>query len=521
MFNAILVEDEIMVRTAVERMIDWQAEGFRMAGCYPNGEAALAAFGEEPVDLVITDIKMPVMGGLALLEWMRERGYTPQVVVLSAFDDFPLVKQAFQLGAFDYLLKNELTAANLRRVVTTARARLEQENPPARPQAKPPREHQLSEDFRRVVLGRQPPSALIFSEGPYTAACFLLDDRYNMSRRFSAENGGNLEDALVRLVYQLPQFPGQAWFTWYDSTRYFLLCPTSPGVEAPPLVETVQRALRNYMNISATVGLCGPFQPGEGQALARALETAELSTALRYVYSSGEVYGEARRRPYDTTALLAAGQPYRPLGKAVLEMDEPGIDLAREALLHLLDSPLEEARFQALACLFTLYFTMGNRDLHLTSKAGLSYGLREVLWAQNSQREVYLYCLTALRRAAEHVESELEHRAPDAMTRAKRIIDDRYSDGGLSMAEVAAQIGYSEKYFSTRFRKTFGLTFSQYLTQTRIAAAGLLLRQSNLKVYQVAEAVGYKSTEHFIRMFRQEQAQSPAEYRRKKRTKHQ
>ena len=91
MLRAMIVDDEILVRATLEKMVDWAAEGFQLAGCYANGQAALEAMERCPADLVFTDIKMPVCSGLEFIDGVHALGLAPHIVVLSAFDEFPLV----------------------------------------------------------------------------------------------------------------------------------------------------------------------------------------------------------------------------------------------------------------------------------------------------------------------------------------------------------------------------------------------------------------------------------------------
>ncbi len=101
MLRAMIVDDEMMVRTALAKMVDWQAEGFVLDGSYSNGQTALDALKDRPADLIFTDIRMPVCDGLELIDRVHAMGLSPYIVVLSAFDDFPQVKQAFKKGASD------------------------------------------------------------------------------------------------------------------------------------------------------------------------------------------------------------------------------------------------------------------------------------------------------------------------------------------------------------------------------------------------------------------------------------
>lgn len=98
--------------------------GFQLAGCYANGQAALEAMERCPADLVFTDIKMPVCSGLEFIDGVHALGLAPHIVVLSAFDEFPLVKQAFKKGAADYVLKQEIVPARMLELVREARAAL-------------------------------------------------------------------------------------------------------------------------------------------------------------------------------------------------------------------------------------------------------------------------------------------------------------------------------------------------------------------------------------------------------------
>lgn len=79
---------------------------------------------------------------------------------------------------------------------------------------------------------------------------------------------------------------------------------------------------------------------------------------------------------------------------------------------------------------------------------------------------------------------------------------------------MAEYVGLNEKYFTNRFTKEAGETFSEYLTGIRVQKAKELLRTTSFKVYEVAEMVGYNNVEHFNRMFKKVTGQSPTKYRK-------
>lgn len=90
---------------------------------------------------------------------------------------------------------------------------------------------------------------------------------------------------------------------------------------------------------------------------------------------------------------------------------------------------------------------------------------------------------------------------------------DNFTNPELTFRTVADYVGFSEKYFSTRFTKECGTTFIAYLNDLRIRRAQELLVQTDLKMYEISEAVGYGSVEHFNHIFKKKLCISPKEYR--------
>lgn len=113
MLKVLIVEDEVLARTGLRTLVDWEANGFVLCGEAVDGQEALELLEREPADIVITDIRMPVMDGLELIRRIRERGWPCQVVVLSSYDDFDYVRQALVLGARDYIHKPTMTPEDI------------------------------------------------------------------------------------------------------------------------------------------------------------------------------------------------------------------------------------------------------------------------------------------------------------------------------------------------------------------------------------------------------------------------
>lgn len=100
----LIVDDEAYARQAVANTISWAEHGSEVHQV-SSGKEALDFMEKRTVDVLMTDIRMPSMTGLELLEKVYQNGWSPAAIVLSSFNEFELVRSAMQLGAEDYLFK--------------------------------------------------------------------------------------------------------------------------------------------------------------------------------------------------------------------------------------------------------------------------------------------------------------------------------------------------------------------------------------------------------------------------------
>lgn len=104
-YNLAIVDDEYSIRTNIKQLFPWEELGFNVIGTFPNGLKAFSFIITHEVDVVLTDIRMPIMDGLELTEKLKALGFIMPVVLLSAYDDFAYARKAIEVGAMDYLIK--------------------------------------------------------------------------------------------------------------------------------------------------------------------------------------------------------------------------------------------------------------------------------------------------------------------------------------------------------------------------------------------------------------------------------
>ncbi len=523
MLRAMIVDDEMMVRTALAKMVDWQAEGFVLDGSYSNGQTALDALKDRPADLIFTDIRMPVCDGLELIDRVHAMGLSPYIVVLSAFDDFPQVKQAFKKGASDYVLKQEVTADKLLELVREARAKLPSagaEEPAAEPAAS-----QVGAVLGDVFFHNAEPRALGDLEQGYVIGCFFLDEVYREIPRLGGDVHATLTQPLTSLVMQMPQMKPSDGFYSLDVSRHFLFYSLAqPGrtvEKARSFFALVQKSWKTYMNISCTVGLAFPHKK-PADVFYKVLEQAEINTTLRYMLGPGRIYDESYYTRFDPVTALRQAKSCMPFMRAVMNADFAGVERYKNELVGAMqDLPLAQGQSLALLYLYNLYYEIGFQDMQIAYKLGLDHQLYDRLHGIETQRDLVIYFTSVLRRIMEYFESNYDQQFPDSVLRAKRYLEDNYMRAELSLKEVSEYSGYNEKYFCTLFKKRFEVSYSDYLNQLRVGAAKDLLEKSDMRMYEIADAVGYNNVEHFMRVFKKVTGTTPKQYRKENVKKYQ
>lgn len=105
MYRVLLVDDDLNICKGLQRLIDWTECGFEVTSTAANGKEAMQLCDQQRYDLIVTDVKMPVMDGLELIKSLRQKGQTIQIIIVSAYGEFSYAQEAMRYGVDYYLLK--------------------------------------------------------------------------------------------------------------------------------------------------------------------------------------------------------------------------------------------------------------------------------------------------------------------------------------------------------------------------------------------------------------------------------
>lgn len=523
MKNVLIVDDDTIVRITLHALVKWEDLGYRIVADAIHGEQALQCLKEQKIDLVITDMKMPVMDGIEFLKEMNRLKRMPKVLVLSGYDDFTLVRDAFRLGACDYLLKADLNEE----LMTSMLERLNQEGWETGIGESDSGELEkesalLKEEVfggRQLVdmaMGRREVGTS-FPEGEYLAVQFEIEDFLHHAGRFD----GNLEDQLIKpmleFANQIPRVVAHCVLGSISPSRYVMLYQVNDKNQYMGNVVSTCRQLcrvwNNYMNLQVSAGISSLGE--DGSAFLERFEEAGNQLRLRYLKGRAKICYPWEKETVTFSQVQKAGDIYKKLLHGLLAGDELVVNEEKKLLFEeFYQNGLEAAKERCLHLICHLAWILQDSHDDISSLFADEVDYYEKIGRLPEMRNLELWVNNYFRWIMDYAQNHQDRKQTDQMLRAKRFIMDNYANPELTLGSVAGYIGLNEKYFSSRFTKEEGTTFSNYLTEVRIRKARELMDKTDLKMYEISQQVGYNNVEHFTRVFKKVCRVSPGGYRK-------
>nr|WP_307990670.1 response regulator [uncultured Niameybacter sp.] len=533
MLKVFLVEDEFAVRESMKKNIDWQVHGFQLIGEAGDGELAYPMIQELQPDILITDIRMPFMDGLQLIELVKASMPKIKILILSGYDEFDYAKEAIRLGVTDYLLKpitSKKLLESLSRVANLIEEEREQEAYFTQWQRDNQEKLQLTKKkfFYDLVAGRQSVQVLI--ERAKTLKIDLTAMTYSIvlfKISFIGKLSVDDEETLRQTLKNSLGMHKHLLVFERDVDGYVILLKGSDDhIEdlEENLVTQLIELLKPYPDMHYTIAI--------GERINRiseipyAYDTAGKALAYRYLLSDVQVLRYATLKDYNTFSSKVGIKSQEVI---VSKIDKKKL----ENFLH--DGTIEEVStfintyFNQLkegleSYLFRQYLVM---DIYFSITAfceqlGVEQSRLEALYGNLNNVNSFVQDIDTLKQIAEQwliqsiqLREKISHKRYDVfINQVKRYLQENYNKENLSLNQVADYVNISPSHLSTLFSQETGQTFVSYLTEIRMEKAKELLRCTNMKTLEIGYEVGYKDPHYFSYIFKKTQNCTPTEYRR-------
>lgn len=515
-YKVLIVDDDQNFRYAAREMLPWKKYNFVIAAEAVNGKQALDLMHQERFDLVVTDMSMPLMNGVELIRAAKKEFPDVLFVALSAYDDFEFVKESLKCGAEDYILKYDMEEAKTEQVIAEMKNKLLQMlKEKERRQFIMHKENFFIEGFLKSIVEGKEYSRVqlgtcmeLLGIGSEVQICVLI---VKTNRALGTDMIHHLKiiRSLGMVFCQLDECSG---FLIYDFGSSKSMSEVHD--EKQKFMRDVHQYLKEMEYQEVTLGASDFCYKWEG--ISEAYKQAEAACGRSIYQGKDQIYDYG----FDSIPMgeQVVNVDYVSLQNAVLHQDMEGL---RAALHHLEEQilcvqPGVEYLDKLLQDIYIFIYTevLKKKSIKRISSGDLD-GLKESLEKEDSfygktealhkyLRPVYTVMLDGKRVYSKDI------------SRAVHYIKEHFKED-LNLKEVAGYIGLSENYLSNLFKKETGENMVTYMNRCRIELAKELIADTGMKVYEIAEAVGFKNTTYFSTTFKKMTNMTVQEFKTRKR----
>ncbi|MEK5494052.1 response regulator transcription factor [Paenibacillus sp. FSL R7-0297] len=515
MYGIIIVDDELFVRKGLIEMIDWEDSGFQIIDEADNGEDALELIRARRPHLVITDIRMPILDGIGLIEAVTQEQLGTEFIIISGYNDFRYAQQAVRYGVLDYVLK----PINEHEIVKAL--------------------HKFRDEFSAQ---QQVQDRLHLHEGEQRIEALIRGEP--MDQALEAWERQWTEAGASQFTYVLLEVNNV--FPWSDK----------PVPVKAELKEAIRQAVQHFTSEVPIVyehrrsfGFIVPdHYVGKHDGELRSFLTDCLGRIYRRFPLQFQAYAgspvsslKELKQSYTSAKETVAYKYVRPAQPILLFSDIAGIKLnythASHEVFRTLIEAIEEnktgelldaigklfAEFQekmvsqeamkavAIQCVHSVLHTI--RSMEGDEKQLVSL-VPMMNWHDHNITLPELRSLfeAFALEAAEWIQGLYQSYGSSGMYRIKSYVDKNFHEN-LNLKHIANQFYMNSAYLGQVFKKQYGMYFNDYLLQLRITEAKKLLRQTDLRIYEIAEQVGFKNADYFVTQFEKLEQRTPTEYR--------
>ena len=537
MYKLLLVDDEEFVLSGMSRLLNSliQTKNLPIAEIRTaqNGLEAIELMEERPADVIITDIKMPGMDGMELIERLSDRNQNCKIIILSGFDSFKYAQTAIKNNIKAYLLK-PVKRTDLELALEKVFGEISEEAGHADYVRK--LEEQLTADlpilrekfFFELANGNYQKDLAEFlrlklTHGPHQIALIVPDSfKANDYSQVALEKDKQL--ILLQISNEFkqrmrPLMPCEAFQLHHRICVLISPQRFQNNIYLEHHLRAYQTQLQQERDITCSIGISQQF--GNIEDFSFYLEEAYAALNQRILighhalifYSDvfswknqrkdSALYEKAIRFKLDIYHALQAGQQ---------EKVEKFLDRYKKELQLLPYCPLELIRTISSDLITTFMVFSFEQGIDSKSLLYSNHSPAELILLSNSLDDIFSILHQTTVQIFESLSVKSQADTISTIHRIKNYVHTHVSED-ISLESISEVVYLTPNYISSLFKRETGVSFKDYVLQVKIQKAKELLQSNKLKINEIAQAVGYNNSTYFSKVFRRETGRYPSEYR--------
>lgn len=475
MNTLLIVEDEKMIRQGIKSIIQRSGVPVQNIMECNNGQIALEILESQHVDVMFTDIRMPKMSGIELVEAMQKLEHKPLTVAISGYDDFTYAVQLLRMGVREYILK-PVEREQIIEILTKLEKELKERS----------RNYQeikkigcqqlkymivnanITEQEVQTVIRRFEKQLL---DKEYVVCCLEnTGDEAEESKSWICL--GEIEDSCVYIVEKENKdflLKNELHDSYVGISGLHLGVADLRAAYGEAKEARIEAFLRESHEVEYRMGILkegGDVEAEKMHQIAQMIGTNKISEALKMVE---QYFAEVKREQYSGRVL------------------EQSMNILVDEIISIYRNVLQEEK-ELLR--FRKIFRFAQMEELMEELTGWMIGFHEKL---DSEFDDY----------------KNKSRIEDALA----YIRENY-DKDLNMAVVSNHVSMNYSFFSYAFKQYTGKNFVNYLKALRMNEAKRLLAETDMRVVEISQRIGYENEKHFMKTFKKECGVSPTEYRK-------
>jgi two-component system response regulator YesN len=514
MLKVMIVEDEDIVRDDIKHLIDWEKHGFSITAEAGNGGEGLRIFTEQNPDIIITDIKMPVMSGLEMINRILDIQKNAKIILLTAYGDFDFAREAINLGIHSYVLKHELDSELLIQELNKLKSRLAVE----KSMSYLARKEHLRMLLKRIE-GQSVDVDIVNSgnlfrwQGRTGMFIFEFDRQPTDEPNSSYSEAGADRNELIDFLYTHAFADYEAEVVDFYDHDYIIFFHI-PEHYSERRIREHGSAFAHHLqfqiltNFHRTVSIAiGPLIENYRNIRGALKKTREIF-ALKIFRKANSIMTHVQK-PFDIDLQQASiEQKLKEIQSELTQDNYAKVHKSIDDLfLHLLIA-LQDIKVLR-NCIFELIRLINFKGISSNPGVQMIEPFENLMEIQ--QLENVFQISDWFKRIIDRLEEESNTRYSKKIRGLLQYIHANYQKD-ITLDEISNRLGFSLIYTSQLFKKEVGVSFVVYLTKYRIEKAAELLESGNYKVYEVSSMVGYQTVQYFSKTFKKITGKNPGDH---------
>lgn len=534
LLKVLIVDDDIVTRTSLSTMLDWEKQGFALAGGAVNGEHAIRMIENNLPDIVITDMSMPIMDGIVLIEYLERKYSNIRIIALSGYDDFDYVRQSMKKGAVDYLLKHKLTPGLLLAALDAARQQIrhKQEEQADRHHTKEQlasakeiltqefilqlvtgeikETEKITRGLRRLDINLDTKNLVVVAveidDYSLLADAYPVNERNKLLRTFLEIARGMLNEYGKSVIAAVSEGAFVILFSFGDinSGAYIHNHVTSA-------LERIKTGIWKYLNITASFGISNPC--GHIPELSGFYMEAQKALKERFYEGKNRLLRQSTAERNNQSNYTLDLQDEKNLTLLIKSFEKQAIHAYVENLFREIQN--EKVDYNAVRMIAAELFNIATR---IAREAGINISVLsgdipfKMLQKYDTASDIKILILNIYDRLVDLLKASIPQKAYSEITKkAVAYIHANYSKS-FSLNDVAEHAGVNSSYLSHIFKGETGKGFVEYINSVRIEKARTLIENGNMGLKAIVKELGFSGYNYFFKVFKEFVGMTPLEY---------